>query len=96
MHQRSSAAHDHTVERLARAIARYVDAHPNASDTLEGVARWWVAADAEQAPLDALQRALDALTDREVLTRRVLPDGRRVYAARTGRAGHDSVEERED
>jgi hypothetical protein len=95
MHQSSSVAHDETIERLAGAIARYVNAHPNASDTLEGVARWWVASEAEHAPLDALQRALDTLTDREILTRRVLPDGRRVYAARTRRAD-ETGEERED
>jgi phosphatidate phosphatase APP1 len=91
----SSAAHDETIDRLARAIARYVRAHPNASDTLEGVARWWVASEAEHAPLDFLQRALDTLADQQVLSRRVLPDGRQVYAAQSS-ADHEIAEERED
>jgi hypothetical protein len=96
MHQSSAVAHDETIDRLMRAIVRYLDAHPNASDTLEGVARWWVASDAEHAPVDALQRALDLLTDRHVLTRRMLPAGRRSYAARTIRTDDDRAEERED
>ena len=96
MHQSSSVAHEEMVDRLTRAIVRYVNAHPNASDTLEGVARWWVASDAERAPIDLLQRALDTLTDRHVLTRRVLPDGRQAYAASTSRTDDESAEERED
>jgi hypothetical protein len=86
MQQSSSVAHDEMINRLTRAIVGYVSAHPNASDTLEGVARWWVASDAEHAPVDVLQRALDLLTDRHVLTRRVLPDGRHTYAASASRA----------
>jgi hypothetical protein len=96
MDQSSSVARDAMIDRLARAIVRYADAHPNASDTLEGVARWWVASDAEHAPADVLQRALDRLTDRHVLTRRVLPDGRRMYAVSTSRADPPTGEERED
>jgi hypothetical protein len=92
----SQVAHDETIDRLLRAIVRYVTAHPNASDTVEGVARWWVAADAEQVPLDVLRHALDLLTDRQVLTRRELRDGRHVYAVSTGRAEHETAQERED
>jgi hypothetical protein len=84
------------IDRLTRAIVRYVNAHPNASDTLEGVARWWVASDAEHAPIDSLQHALDVLTEQHVLTRRVLPDGRQAYAASASRAEDGIAEERED
>ncbi len=89
-------AHDEMIDRLTHAIVRYVNAHPNASDTLEGVARWWVASDAEHAPAALLQCALDVLTERHVLTRRLLPDGRRAYAASASRADDEIAEERED
>lgn len=79
MNQRASESHDESIERLARAIVRYVNAHPDASDTIEGVARWWVASEAEDVPVDVLERALDMLTERRVLTVRVLPDGRQMF-----------------
>lgn len=79
MNQRASESHVEAIERLARAIVRYVNAHPDASDTIEGVARWWVASEAEHVTVDLLERALDMLTERRVLTVRVLPDGRQVF-----------------
>lgn len=29
-------------EEIERAIAAYIDAHPDAMDTLEGISQWWL------------------------------------------------------
>jgi hypothetical protein len=73
---------DDIVDRLAAAIARYVSAHPNASDTVEGVGRWWVAEEAARARTEQVEQALERLITAQRLTRRTLPDGRPVYGAR--------------
>ena len=78
---------------LAGAITRYVALHPNASDTLEGVGRWWVASEAVTASPELLQRVLDELVDADVLTRRTLPDGRTIYAAGTSTRPIEWLEE---
>jgi hypothetical protein len=75
-------SNQHPVDRLAAAIARYVNDHPNASDTVEGVGRWWVPEDAVHASTEQLERALDLLVARRIVMRRALPDGRLVYTAR--------------
>jgi hypothetical protein len=66
-------------DRIAREISDYVLLHPNASDTLEGVQRWWLPV-SESAPAAVLELALDDLVARRVLSRRTLPDGRSIYS----------------
>jgi len=69
------------LDALSRAIEAHLTAHPLASDTAAGVARWWL--DAAQAPagVDAVAAALDLLVGRGVLRRLTLADGSVLYAA---------------
>jgi hypothetical protein len=72
------------VEDIARDLERYVDRHPAAADTVDGIARWWLAGPM-QPPRRDVEAALDLLVRRGVLSRRPLPDGNTVFArARTG------------
>jgi hypothetical protein len=73
---------DPVVDRLTAAIARYVSAHPNASDTAEGVGRWWVPEEAAHASAAQLEDSLERLVAQQVVMQRALPDGRLVYTAR--------------
>ena len=50
---------------LALRILDYFQRHPQAKDTVEGIARWWVSAD----PVD-VRRVLDRLVDLELVERR--------------------------
>jgi len=68
-----------TVSEVADEIRRYLAAHANASDTLEGVQTWWLPLG---VPGSTVQRALDALVAARVVHRRQLPDGNLIYAAR--------------
>jgi hypothetical protein len=75
----SKSTHDRDVDDIARELERYVEVHPAAADSLQGIARWWLMRPA-QAPLKDVEAAVTALVRRGVLSRRLLPDGRAVYA----------------
>ena len=66
------------VESVARELESYVASHPSAADTVEGIARWWLAG-MEQPSLSRVEAALDLLLRRAVVARYPLPDGRFIY-----------------
>ena len=49
-------------EELAEAILQYLQEHPQASDTLEGIAEWWIMRQQVQVDVDALNSVLRELT----------------------------------
>ena len=67
-----------TTPAIVRQLLMYTHANPNASDSAEGIARWWldprVCVD-----LQALGEALDFLVERGVFAERLAADGRRSY-----------------
>jgi hypothetical protein len=69
---------DRTLLRLA--ITQYVDSHPLASDTLAGIAEWWLPRDMRPTSLE-LEDALDELVVEGILRRRELPGGTKLYSA---------------
>jgi hypothetical protein len=78
------------VQRIASTIERYVISRPNASDTIEGIRRWWLVDTSSEEDRGLLELALERLVDRGVMTKRALPDGKIVFsgkgsAARAGR-----------
>jgi hypothetical protein len=75
----SSSTHDRDIEGIARELERYVDRHPAAADTVDGIARWWLAGPS-QPPARDVEAALDLLVMRGVLSRHLLPDGNTVFA----------------
>jgi hypothetical protein len=68
------------IESAVREIERYLHAHPNASDTLEGVRDWWLAALGRLLSVDVIQAALDRLVESRVVEARPIPGGV-VYGA---------------
>jgi hypothetical protein len=64
------------------AIRRYLDAHPNAFDTADGIARWWLPAEQIEARTSLVLAALDELVASGEVERRALPNGDMVYRAR--------------
>lgn len=48
-------------------ILRYLTRHPEASDTLEGVAEWWVMRETIEHGVEETARALDFLVSRDLL-----------------------------
>ena len=50
------------VDSVAREIERYLESHPNAADSLEGISTWWVSKQRIRYELEVVRAALDKLT----------------------------------
>ena len=66
------------VEKIAELIGDYLRDHPNASDTVEGAARWWLA-DPYRTRTDSVRRAFERLEEAGTVKKRRLPDGTVLY-----------------
>lgn len=66
---------------VAIQIARYLRAHPDAADTLEGAAHWWLR---QQPTLDVMERAMNLLEQVNVVERHLLPGGRVIFRGGPG------------
>lgn len=76
------------VRVLAQVIERYLADRPNASDTIEGIRRWWVGPEWADASMTVMSAALDLLVQRRIMKTRIQADGSVRYfsAARGGLA----------
>lgn len=72
---------DHLADELAHEIRNYLDGHPDAADTLEGVVQWWIGHERFMRGVGAVGRALDRLMDGGEVERISGPDGRPLYRA---------------
>lgn len=70
---------DATVSALMNAIEGYLDAHPHAADSPEGIQAWWLPAPLTREPLTAIVMALERLEVRGVVAKTVLERGRTIY-----------------
>ena len=73
-----------TGDKLAQIISElrgYVDAHPHAADTLQGVSRWWLTGVGSAATLLEIETILEQLVADGTIDRRELPDGSTLYMA---------------
>lgn len=69
-------------EEVAQEIRRYLDAHPDAADTLDGVVQWWLSPATATAGPETVRRALEKLAAAALIGTRVLVDGAVVYGRR--------------
>lgn len=86
---------DSTTERnlsdTARAICRYLDAHPRAADSLDGILRWWLTRQRVSDSESEVQTALNELVASGQISHRRLPDGTVVYQRQTTLARNDGT-----
>jgi hypothetical protein len=54
-------------EQLAGAILKYLAEHPHASDTLEGIAEWWIMRQQIRVEADRVAKVLRQLTESGLL-----------------------------
>ena len=71
---------DERVAAVADTLRRYLLAHPDAADSIDGIRLWWLSGDAAAAPENVLA-ALACLEAEGVVDRRELPGGRVVFGA---------------
>jgi len=67
---------------LDREILSYFREHPEASDTIEGIACWWLKERLRNRPVNEVKVALDHLVSLGVLTERIDISGRAHYRLR--------------
>lgn len=68
-------------EEVARQILEYLQRHPHASDTLDGIAKWWVMEQRLSESVLIVRQALEQLEMEGVIHARNTPDGRTLYFA---------------
>ena len=69
---------DPTTTALVRQLLAYTHANPDASDSAQGIARWWLDS-TEEVDVQALGNALELLVAAGVFAERIAADGRRSY-----------------
>jgi hypothetical protein len=52
---------------IARAILRYLETHPEAKDTLEGIAQWWLWLELPEQRLEDVERAVAVLASKGLI-----------------------------
>jgi hypothetical protein len=64
---------------IGQSILTYLQAHPDAADSLEGIASWWLPRTSHLETLEAVQTALGQLVAEQRIARIDLADGRTLY-----------------
>lgn len=67
------------INAFVRAIAAYLVRYPEAGDTVEGIALWWLGADSGDWP--RVRLALQAMEGKGMVSRLTGADGREHYRA---------------
>lgn len=65
---------------VIRAILAYLERHPSAADSAEGVARWWMAGSEEVVLMEEVEAALAVMVQRGLARLVQLADGTTLYA----------------
>jgi hypothetical protein len=70
------------VQAIAQVVLEYLQAHPQAADTAEGISAWWLGTSRRGTRVGAVVDALEALVARGAVTRETTPAGEAVYRLR--------------
>lgn len=63
----SGRSRDPEIREMKRHILRYLEKHPEAGDTLQGIVSWWVAQQWTSRQVGAIVSAVEELTARGLL-----------------------------
>ena len=72
--------HNEDIAKLAKEIGRYLAAHPNAADSLEGVVKWWLTRMRYEESWEQVRRALEMLVGQGSVTTHPGRDGKIIYS----------------
>lgn len=73
--------------QLRDEILSYLRRHPQAADTVTGIASWWLPQQRGEATLTGVQQALDELATQGLVMKTILADGTILYASPEQPAG---------
>jgi len=65
-------------QKIAVAVLRYLQEHPDAKDTLEGIAQWWLLTEYVERKLEEVKRGVAILLVRGLIVE-VRKEGRQPY-----------------
>ncbi|MBD3318175.1 MAG: hypothetical protein GF344_20520 [Chitinivibrionales bacterium] len=71
---------EHEIRIVAKAIERYLHAHPHAADTVDGVAIWWLTRQRFVETLDTVEQALEYLVATGDVKKTLTADGNPLYS----------------
>ena len=69
---------------VAKEIVRYLDVHPQAGDSAEGIAHWWLKRQRVSEAVEDVERALDYLVTKGVLTTVDSSNSGKIYRKASG------------
>ncbi|MDH5359570.1 MAG: hypothetical protein OEX03_03355 [Gammaproteobacteria bacterium] len=58
---------DEEIKELSLEILRYLQSHPHAADSVEGIAKWWIYRQRVTEMVNKVQLALDYMVDEGVI-----------------------------
>ena len=67
------------IAQLKDEILKYLGAHPQAADTVEGIANWWLPRQRYEEEIQKAQQASDELVERGLVAKTTLADGTILY-----------------
>jgi hypothetical protein len=76
--EQPDSRHDLSAE-VAVAVLGYLDGHPDAADTLDGIVRWWLPQQRYEMEKARIERVLEILVADGLLRREWLPGGAILY-----------------
>jgi hypothetical protein len=75
-----SEFNDPDVQQIADQIECYLKSHPNAADTIEGIAKWWLPGQGFEVSNLIVQQALNYLGSKSVVKCNANNSGHKVYS----------------
>lgn len=75
------ADNDAEVNAIALEIEQYLEKHPRSKDSLEGIRSWWLTCMPHATPSFKVERALERLIQRGVVSKEILPDSHVIYSS---------------
>jgi hypothetical protein len=67
------------IREIARQISRYLQSHPKAADSAEGILHWWLPHQRLEESMQKVERALALLLRDGAVKQKVLIDGSVLY-----------------
>jgi hypothetical protein len=67
------------ITAVAKTIQRYLDAHPNAADSVEGITRWWLTRQRYEEATKIVEQALERLVAEGKVAKTVTAEGAVLY-----------------
>lgn len=71
---------DADIRFIAHEIRRYIEVRPNARDTLQGIAKWWLSRQRLEESMDDVKKALDYLVEKGIVKEIVTFKHQTIYA----------------